>query len=71
MMRPVKCRGCGRTQYVPGGGGHNTGAALRDGMARANSAMMLGWWILRVMPEQLLEYETVEMVQSAMRVCRR
>ena len=39
--------------FMFGGGGHNRGAAMRKDMEKYNEAAMLGWKVLRYMPENL------------------
>ena len=39
--------------FIPGGGGHNRGPGMRSNMEKYNEAAMLGWKVLRYMPENL------------------
>lgn len=53
--------------FMPGGGGHNTGAGVRRDHEKLNSAATLGFRVLHVFPEKLLKVDTIAMVRRALR----
>lgn len=53
--------------FIPGGGGHNRGVGIRRDHEKGNSAAVMGWRILHCFPEQLLKFETIELVRRALR----
>lgn len=48
--------------FMAGGGRHNRGGGMKADMLKYNTAVMLGWRVLRVMPEQLLKQPTIDML---------
>lgn len=52
--------------WVKGGGGHNRGKAFKDDLEKYNRATVLGWRVIRVLPEQLLTIETLAMLRALM-----
>ena len=46
--------------------GHSTGASIEKDMEKNNLALMNGWQVLRVMPEDLIKANTIIMVRALM-----
>lgn len=53
------CRGTGRLQ----GGRHNTGAGYRADLEKFSEAVILGWYVLRCLPEQIKSGQTVALLE--------
>lgn len=51
-------------------GGHSRGAGMRKDMEKYNSATLLGWRVLRVMPESLCRVETCYMLKRVLGVVK-
>jgi very-short-patch-repair endonuclease len=80
--RPVVCNHCKqkvtrtikdkngkvRTVLVTEGSGHNTGAAIKKDAEKYNYAAILGWRVLRFIPDDLHKVETIEMIKEAMQL---
>lgn len=56
--------------FIPGGGRHNRGAGFREDQNKTNAAALLGWRVLRILPEALPRAETASMVAQALRLSR-
>lgn len=56
--------------FIPGGGRHNRGAGFREDQHKTNAAALLGWRVLRVLPEALPRAETAGMVAQLLRLVR-
>ena len=56
--------------FMPGGGRHTRGAGFREDQAKTNAAALLGWRVLRILPEQLDKSSTAAMVAQALRLAR-
>lgn len=56
--------------FIPGGGRHTRGAGFREDQAKTNAAALLGWIVLRTLPEKLEKVETAAMVAQALRRAR-
>jgi hypothetical protein len=53
------CRGSGRLR----GGRHNTGAGYRADLEKFAEAIILGWYVLRCLPEQIKSGQTVALLE--------
>lgn len=56
--------------FMPGGGRHTRGAGFREDQAKLNAAVLLGWRVLRILPEQLPKAPTAALVAQALRLAR-
>lgn len=52
--------------WLPGGGRHNRGRGFLADMTKYNAAVLLGWRILRVTPQQLKNGQALALVGEAM-----
>lgn len=56
--------------FIPGGGRHNRGAGFREDQNKTNAAALLGWRVLRILPEALPRAETAGMIAQLLRLVR-
>ena len=49
--------------FMPGGGRHNRGAGYRSDCAKLNEAAIIGWHVMRVLPEQVASGEALKYVE--------
>ena len=49
-------------------GRHNRGGGFKKDMEKSNAAILDGWRVLRVVPQELLKFDTVAMVKRLMRI---
>jgi len=52
------------------GGRHTRGAGFRNDIEKYNTAALMGWMVLRVMPENLCMLDTVKMIKEALTIQR-
>lgn len=56
--------------FVPGGGRHGRGAGFREDLAKRNAALLMGWRVIHVMPEDVGTSATAELVALAIQAAR-
>ncbi len=50
--------------WMKGNSGHSSGTGIKRDMDKSNLAQSLGWFLLKVTPNELLSYKTLELIKS-------